>query len=51
MTYEEKLSLYQRERYSFPPPPVCTRLWTTESWIKYIDAHGVWYPETLERKL
>jgi hypothetical protein len=42
LTEEEKGMLYDAGFYSFPPPPVHTRLWDRNAWIRFIDREGVW---------
>lgn len=44
LTWDQKVQLYREGRYAFPPPPVCTARWTEDSWIRYVDLHGVWIP-------
>ena len=43
--YEQKLKMFSEHQYSIPPPPCCTELWTFDSYIKYIDACGIWQPK------
>ena len=42
LTYDEKLELYENNKYRFPPPPVCTARWNDGDWIKFIDSRGEW---------
>lgn len=44
LTHEQKIALYRAGRYSFEPPPVYRGNWDENSWIKWIDSNGHWYP-------
>lgn len=37
-----KLYAYIRGQYRFKAPGVCTRLWTDENWIAFIDSYKGW---------
>lgn len=45
LTYEDKILMFEDGKYVMPAPPVLTTLWTTESWIKFIDKEGRWTPD------
>jgi hypothetical protein len=45
LTEDEKRELYRRGRYAFSAPAVCTAQWDDTTWIKYIDAAGLWQPD------
>jgi hypothetical protein len=45
MTYDEKVKLYNANRYLMPLPPLGTRNWTVRDYIRYIDQHGRWCPD------
>ena len=40
--YLAKIVKLRRHEYVCLVPPVCTGLWTDDSWIKWIDSHGKW---------
>ena len=42
LTAKQKIELYDKGLYLFPPPPVCTVLWNRASWINFIDSAGKW---------
>ncbi len=39
---QEKIDLYIKGDYSFPPPVDCTGYWTDKDWVDYIDKCGTW---------
>ena len=43
-TDEQKLQMYAQGKCVFNTPPVCTRFWSTEAWIRWIDRAGEWRP-------
>lgn len=45
MTYEEKVKLFNNNRYLMPLPPLGTKNWTVPDFIRYIDQAGRWCPE------
>ena len=49
LTYKQKQLLYRHNEYTFDPPPVPTRLWDEDAWIRYIDLHGIWRKSALEK--
>ena len=42
MTYEQKLAAYILGDWCCIVPTVCTARWDADSWIKWIDKHGIW---------
>lgn len=48
LTQGEKLQLYKEGRWQCPMPPVTPARWSDESWIRYIDKHGKWFPHQQE---
>ena len=49
MTYDEKVKLYNANRYLMPLPPLGTRNWTVRDYIRYIDQHGRWCPDNRDQ--
>lgn len=43
-THEVKRVLYDSKQYVFEVPPVCTRHWSRDDWIKWIDMCNGWRP-------
>ena len=37
-----KRQAYIKGRYKVPVPPVPTRHWTENDWIRFIDRRGIW---------
>jgi hypothetical protein len=44
LTYDEKVKLFNAERYLAPMLPIGTKNWIMRDHIRYIDQHGRWYP-------
>lgn len=48
LSLEEKRELYRAGHYKFKCPPVHHSGWGENDWIRYIDAHGGWFPSKLQ---
>jgi hypothetical protein len=46
MTYDEKVKLFHAKRFLMPLRPLATKNWTVRDYIRYIDKHGRWCPES-----
>lgn len=45
---EDKREYYRKGWFAMNAPPVSTREWNTDAWIKHIDGNGMWCtPETI----
>jgi len=45
MTYEEKVRLFNANRYLMPLPPKGTKNWLVRDYIRFIDQYGKWCPD------
>ena len=45
LTHEDKVSLFNIRRYLMPLPPLGTKNWTVDDFIRYIDQYGRWCPD------
>jgi hypothetical protein len=50
MAYEEKVKLLNERRYLMPMLPEGTKNWIMRDYIRYIDQHGRWYPQSASPK-
>ena len=46
LTQDQKIKLYRAGRYQMKAPPVCHAQWDEAAWIRYVDLHGRWLPNT-----